>query len=100
MILDSELEVRLATNGDGYEQLSVADGPTLQHHRLLLWAWDRLESPWFSGDPREVHHVRPIEWLNTPGNLEAMSPAEHMEVDPDRARIRGIPWDGVGRADL
>lgn len=87
---------RLTTTGAGYEQIQAEcrDGSTavLQHHRVLAWVWHDLESPLFSEDLREVHHDRPIPWLNTEDNLEALTPAEHREIDPGRARIRA-PWD-------
>lgn len=96
-------EPRLTTNGDGYEQFQAVDVDgeqgTLQHHRVLAWAWGELKSPFHSGDVREVHHDRRIPWLNTEANLEPLTPAEHCEVDPRRAQIEA-PWNDVGKERL
>ena len=94
--------MRVRMNGNGYEEVRVEDGETrraLPHHRILSWVWGGLDSPFFEEDAREVHHVEPVEWLNTEENLRALTPAEHREVDPGRAQIRA-PWDHAdGRVD-
>lgn len=89
------MTVRIDVTPTGYEQIRTADGSTLQHHRVLLFAWGRLDSVFFENDAREVHHSEPIKWLNFEASLSALSPAEHREVDPGRARI-STPWDDVG----
>ncbi len=86
------MAARLDLSGDGYEQIRADDGRTLSHHRLLMWAWGELESPFFSEDAREIHHERGVEWYNLEMELSALTPEEHREVDPGRARIRA-PWD-------
>lgn len=86
------MTVRFDTNGDGYEQIRASDGQTINHHRLLMWAWGRLDSPFFSEDAREIHHEREVEWINFEMDLSALTPEEHREVDPGRARIK-TPWD-------
>lgn len=94
---------RITTTGAGYEQIQAEteDGETaiLQHHRVLAWVWGELDSPLFSEDAREVHHVEGVPWLNVEWNLEGLTPAEHRERDPGRARIRA-PWDGVTQERL
>ena len=95
--------VRIGTNGNGYEQIRAPspDGDTyhaLNHHRLLLYAWGYLDSPWFEDDAREVHHETSVEWVNHEREMVALSPQDHREVDPGRARIRA-PWDDLGRGE-
>jgi hypothetical protein len=75
--------MRLQTTGAGYEQV-FCDGKTVEHHRLLAFAWGDLDSPFYPTDDREVHHETPIGWMNLESNIRALTPREHMELDPDR----------------
>lgn len=61
-------------------------------HRLLMFAWGYLDSPFFNGDMQEIHHYDNPKWLNIEENLVALSPKEHMNIDPERAKIV-TPWD-------
>ena len=95
----SDRDPRLGTNGNGYEQIRAArsDGSyaALNHHRVLMFAWGRLDSPFFSEDAREVHHETGVEWCNIEPELSAVTPWEHMEIDDGRAQIR-TPWNELG----
>jgi len=84
------MNVRIATDGDGYEEIRVDCG-RLYHHRLLAFAWDEIDSVFFSDDMQEVHHENGMPWDNRESNLSGMTPEEHQSVDPGRARIR-TPW--------
>ncbi len=67
------------TSPDGYEITQTRhDGDyfTVQIHRLLAvseFGFDALEG-------MHVHHKKPIPWLNTPGNIELLSPANHASL--------------------
>lgn len=90
----SEGKLKLHTNGAGYEEMRVdvyEDGRQthrLKHHRLLAYAWGKLDSVFFDDDMREVHHCTPVEWVNTEDNLVSLLPEEHRQVDDGRAKIR------------
>ena len=90
------MTVRFDVNPSGYEQIRTSDGSCIQHHRVLAFARGRLDSVFFERDARDVHHSQPVKWLNFEGDLSALTPAEHRDVDPERARI-STPWDDVDR---
>jgi|GEM_PF-1798244 len=68
---------RFETRGDGYERWRSWDGERERYvyvHRLAAVAWGILDG---LDDPRYVHHVNGIEWLNSEDNLEARDPVDH-----------------------
>lgn len=89
------MTVRIDVTPTGYEQIRTSDGSCIQHHRLLAFAWGMLDSVFFEADAREIHHSQPVKWFNFERDLSALSPAEHRDVDPGRARI-STPWDDLG----
>jgi hypothetical protein len=69
---------------------------TLSHHRLLAYAWRKLDSPFRTEDGREVHHEIPAgeqtscKWLNFEDLLTVVTRDEHREIDPElRTSTRG-----------
>jgi len=68
----------------------------MYEHRLLMYAWGYLESPFFTEDMREIHHLpiedKPLKDLNIETKLEALTPEDHREKDESRARLI-TPWD-------
>lgn len=71
------------TREDGYEVVRhQVDGE--QHivrvHRLLAVANGELDPSEFTEWEKVVHHKKPIEWLNTHGNLEVMGRSEHISM--------------------
>lgn len=93
--------VRFDVSGKGYAQVRAGDGCLLEH-RLLAYAWGMLDSPWFSEDAREIHHVAPephdtpCRWLPLESHMTALSPAEHRERCEGRSGIV-TPWDRLER---
>ena len=63
-----------------------------------MYAWGHLNSPFFSEDMREIHHIESPKLLNTEDNLMAVTPEEHKEIDESRARLR-TAWDRQISAD-
>jgi len=64
----------------------------MYEHRLLMYAWGYLDSPFFTEDMREIHHLDPPKDLNIESNLDALTPEDHRDVDESRARLI-TPWD-------
>jgi len=67
----------------GYEQWKCEKGDsadTVLVHRLLATLQvddlDELEG-------KHVHHKKNIPWLNTPENIEVVTPAEHVAIHTD-----------------
>lgn len=74
--------MKLHTRTDkGHELLRITpehhDGRATRYvsvHRLAAVAWGLLDG---MDDPREVHHITEVGWLNAESNLEALPPQEH-----------------------
>ena len=92
--------VTTITNGRGYKYLRAIDGSkqgNIAVSRLLMYAWGELESPFFSNDMHEVHHLDLGSYVNIEDNLMALTPKEHREIDDKRANLI-TPWDRVEMA--
>lgn len=71
------------TREDGYEVIRHKIGDTthiVRVHRLVAVANGELEPSEFCDWDKVVHHKKPIPWLNTHGNLEAMDRGEHQTM--------------------
>lgn len=92
-----KVRVCYSLSGNGYRSIHAQDENNRGHileHRLLMYARGELDSPFFAKDMREIHHVNGDKQLNVEWNLMALTPNEHKDIDPERAKII-TPWDRV-----
>jgi hypothetical protein len=79
--------VSVSATGEGYEYVADPDagGPErpVYIHRLAAVAWGELDG---LDDPRHVHHVTPVPWLNTEANLRAEEPDRHARITHTQQR--------------
>jgi hypothetical protein len=57
-------------------------------HRLAAWVWGVLESPFFTEDPREVHHHTLADWVGSDpipkGGIPWFTAEDHLTAErPD-----------------
>ena len=77
--MSAQIYARFETRRDGYARWrSWEDGRDryVYVHRLAAVAWGILDG---LDDPRHVHHVDGINWLNIEENLEARAPDRHAD---------------------
>lgn len=69
------------TDPDGYERAECAtNGEMVRIHRLAAVAWFGYDA--VVGN--DVHHEKPIPWLNTEENVEPLSPSDHRRLHARR----------------
>lgn len=103
--IDDQMTLGRYYDGDGYVFYCARDTSIhgkkdkkygMYEHRLLMYAWWELDSPFFTEDMREIHHLpigdKPLKDLNIQDHLDALTPEEHRDVDESRARLI-TPWD-------
>lgn len=64
------------TRKSGYERFCTSD-ESVSIHQLLAIAGGADPYKVFSGGEYNVHHKKPIPWLNTPENVELLTKADH-----------------------
>lgn len=103
--IDDNLTLARYYDGSGYVFFCARDTAIhgkkdkkygMYEHRLLMYAWGYLDSPFFTEDMREIHHLPIGEMackdLNIESKLDALTPEKHREIDENRARLI-TPWD-------